>query len=115
MRLIRRPGKDWELQRRGCVATIGVFDGLHLGHQLILHRVLDEARRRRLPSLIFSFEPTPREYFSADSPPARLMRFREKFEAFAALGIDCLFCHREVGSPPFNVVLREVIPGAGAL
>jgi len=86
----------------GSVVTIGAFDGLHLGHRDILGRVVAEARRRSLPSVVVSFEPTPREYFSADSPPARLMRFREKFEALRDFGIDIFFC------PRFNDAMRNI-------
>jgi riboflavin kinase/FMN adenylyltransferase len=41
-----------------------------------------------------SFEPTPKEFFAGDDPPARLMRFREKFDALAQSGIDIFFCQR---------------------
>jgi len=41
-----------------------------------------------------SFEPTPKEFFAAASPPARLMRFREKYDALAAYGVDIFFCPR---------------------
>lgn len=78
----------------GSVMTIGAYDGLHLGHQRLLSRVLDEARARNVPSAVMSFEPTPREFFSKESPPARLMRFREKFAALADLGIDIFYCPR---------------------
>jgi len=78
----------------GSVATIGAYDGLHLGHQQLLQRVLDEAQKRGLPAVVMSFEPMPQEFFSAASPPARLMRFREKFEALADFGIDIFFCPR---------------------
>jgi riboflavin kinase/FMN adenylyltransferase len=84
------------------VATIGVFDGVHLGHQRILNRVLGEARQRRLSSLVFSFEPTPREYFSSADPPARLMRFREKFAVLRDMGFDSLHC------PPFDAALESL-------
>jgi len=94
MLLLRRPERPPAELRDGCVATIGVFDGLHLGHQLILRRVLDEAADRGLPSLMFSFEPTPQEYFSADSPPARLMKFREKYGALRDFGVDAFYCPR---------------------
>ena len=94
MNLIRRPGDSRQSLLPGSVASIGVFDGLHLGHQLILRRLLDEAAAQSLPSLVFSFEPTPKEHFSKGVPPARLMRFREKFEALDAAGIDWFYCPR---------------------
>ena len=79
---------------QGSVVTIGSFDGLHLGHQALLGRVFAEARERAVPTVVMSFEPTPKEFFLADSPPARLMRFREKFEALSAAGVDIFFCPR---------------------
>lgn len=79
---------------KGSVATIGSYDGLHLGHQKLLGHVLEQAKARGLPSVVMSFEPTPKEFFSQDKPPARLMRFREKFEALAEFGVDVFFCPR---------------------
>ncbi|GMR17355.1 MAG: bifunctional riboflavin kinase/FAD synthetase [Gammaproteobacteria bacterium] len=84
----------YELVAAGSVATIGSYDGVHLGHQRLLERVLDGAAESGLPSVVMSFEPMPQEFFLAASPPARLMRFREKFEALADLGIDIFFCPR---------------------
>jgi riboflavin kinase/FMN adenylyltransferase len=78
----------------GSVVTIGSFDGLHLGHRVLLDRVFEAAKTLQLPSIVMSFEPTPKEFFLADSPPARLMRFREKFEALADTGVDLFFCPR---------------------
>ena len=78
----------------GSVATIGSYDGLHLGHQKLLDHVLEEARERGVPSVVMSFEPTPKEFFSREKPPARLMRFREKFQALADYGVDIFFCPR---------------------
>lgn len=86
----------------GSVVTIGAFDGLHLGHQRLLRRVMDEARERSLPSVVMSFEPTPKEFFSASAPPARLMRFREKYLALQRLGIDMFFC------PRFNSAMKNI-------
>lgn len=80
--------------QRGSVVTIGAFDGLHLGHQAILDRVRDVAVGRGLVSVLMSFEPTPKEFFSPREAPARLMRFREKYLALAELGIDVFFCPR---------------------
>ena len=94
-----------ELFRRvssGSVVTIGAYDGLHLGHQKLLSRVVAEAHERELPSVVMSFEPTPKEYFAGDNPPARLMRFREKFEALADSGIDIFYC------PRFNKAMTAI-------
>lgn len=103
MQVFRRPGPAGMAVVPGCVATIGVFDGLHVGHQRILTRVVNEARRQGLQSLVFSFEPTPQEILSP-RPPARLMRFREKAAALAEFGIDRLFC------PPFGTGLERLAP-----
>jgi riboflavin kinase/FMN adenylyltransferase len=82
----------------GSVVTIGSYDGLHLGHEQLLNRVLRESAATGVPSIVMSFEPTPKEFFSAASPPARLMRFREKFEALAEHGIDIFYCPRFAAS-----------------
>lgn len=79
---------------RGSVVTIGAFDGLHLGHQRLLKHVISESARAKLPSVVMSFEPTPKEFFSADQPPARLMRFREKYVALEKAGVDIFYCPR---------------------
>jgi riboflavin kinase/FMN adenylyltransferase len=57
-----------------------------------------------LPAVVFSFEPTPGEYFSRGTPPARLTRFREKFEALEQLGLDWLCC------PPFDADMEALGP-----
>jgi riboflavin kinase/FMN adenylyltransferase len=87
MELIRglhnlRPG------HRGCVATIGAFDGVHFGHQAVIRQLLQKSTALALPSIVIVFEPLPREYFSPLNAPARLSSFREKFLALQALGVD---------------------------
>jgi riboflavin kinase/FMN adenylyltransferase len=44
------------------VVTIGDFDGLHLGHQAIIHRLIDESKKHHLTSMVICFEPQPAEY-----------------------------------------------------
>ena len=73
---------------RGCVATIGNFDGVHRGHQHMISAVRKRARELDLPATVVTFEPTPREYFLGIKAPARLMRLREKLEALALYGIE---------------------------
>ena len=77
-------------RHRGCVVTIGAFDGVHLGHQAVIRHLLEKSAELELPSTIIVFEPLPREYFSPIKAPARIMSFREKFFALRDLGVDRL-------------------------
>jgi riboflavin kinase/FMN adenylyltransferase len=104
MLVYRRIGPGGRASRPGCVATIGVFDGLHLGHRALLGRLRATAAGLGLPTLVFSFEPVPAEVLGRGPPPARLMTFRDKVEALAGLGIDRCFC------PPFDRVLESLSP-----
>lgn len=77
-------------RHRGCVVTIGAFDGVHLGHQAVIRHLLDQSRELQVPSLVIVFEPLPREYLAPLEAPARIMSFREKFLAMRELGVDRL-------------------------
>jgi len=91
MRLLRglhNPG----IEKTGCVATIGNFDGVHVGHQAIIQQVVAKAKVSGVPSVAIIFEPQPMEYFNRKHAPARLMRFREKFQALSAFELDYVFC-----------------------
>jgi riboflavin kinase/FMN adenylyltransferase len=72
--------------------TIGNFDGLHLGHQMLLDHVLEHARKAGMPAVVMCFEPTPQEFFAPQGPPARLMRFAEKRRALEEYGVDVFCC-----------------------
>ena len=75
-------------RHRGCVATIGAFDGVHRGHQAVLATLLDKGRELGLPVTVILFEPLPREFFAPLESPPRLMSFQEKFVALRELGVD---------------------------
>ncbi len=79
---------------RGCVATIGNYDGVHLGHQAVLDQVRHLARPRGLPVTVVTFEPSPQEYFAAEGAPARLSRLPEKLGELAGAGVDRVLCLR---------------------
>jgi riboflavin kinase/FMN adenylyltransferase len=91
MMLLQRrlaPPRD---ESQAAVATIGGFDGIHLGHLELVRRVCEQARERGLRSLLVSFEPLPREYFTPQDPPGRLTSFRERWRLLSAAGLDA-FC-----------------------
>jgi riboflavin kinase / FMN adenylyltransferase len=89
---------------RGCVLTIGAFDGIHRGHQEMIRVLRTTATSHRLPGALLSFEPTPREFFAKGTPPARLTRFREKYEALRQYGVERFVCLR------FDTALRSMSP-----
>lgn len=70
------------------VATIGNFDGVHLGHQYLLRQVIQRARKLNQSASVIVFEPQPLEYFKPEAVPARLTKLREKIELFKDIGID---------------------------
>ena len=79
---------------KGCALTIGTYDGIHLGHQALLARVSDHAKRLGTASVVLTFEPTPREYLAPADPPARLTSLRERWRILAPLGLDYLWLLR---------------------
>ena len=89
-------------EHRGCAATIGSFDGIHLGHQAVLTQLAAQGRERRLSVTLITFEPQPREYFMPEEAPPRLTRFREKLEVLQHCGIDRVVCLR------FNAYLASL-------
>jgi len=72
-------------------ATIGNFDGVHVGHAHILEKLVSVAKERKLLAAVMIFEPQPLEYFSADSAPPRISTLREKLERFREIGVDAVF------------------------
>ncbi|MCD2450321.1 bifunctional riboflavin kinase/FAD synthetase [Methylicorpusculum oleiharenae] len=75
---------------KGCVLTIGNFDGLHLGHRALIEKLAEKGRQMNLPVVVIIFEPQPQEYFMGDNAPSRLMRLREKVTQFSTLPVDIL-------------------------
>ncbi|HCX34357.1 MAG TPA: bifunctional riboflavin kinase/FAD synthetase [Rhodocyclaceae bacterium] len=71
-----------------CVLTIGNFDGVHRGHQVLLSLLAAHAGNLGIPGTVMTFEPHPREYFSPTSAPARLTSLREKLALLEANGVE---------------------------
>ncbi|MBK1788580.1 bifunctional riboflavin kinase/FAD synthetase [Prauserella cavernicola] len=71
-----------------CVVTIGVFDGVHRGHQALIRRTVEAARQRGVPSVVLTFDPHPSEVLRPGSHPAQLTTLRRKAELVEQLGVD---------------------------
>lgn len=89
--------------KHSCVATIGNFDGLHLGHQKILVQLKQKALELQLPLTVISFEPLPAEYFT-DDPPMRIYPLRDKVRILDSLGVDNFLCLK------FDASLANMLP-----
>lgn len=90
MKLIRC-GIDTALQgHTPCVAAIGTFDGMHIGHQSVIQMLKNKAAQDRLPAMVITFEPTPQEFFLKEKAATRLTRFRDKFEILQTLMVDIM-------------------------
>ncbi|UBX47548.1 bifunctional riboflavin kinase/FAD synthetase [Providencia alcalifaciens] len=76
----------------GCVLTIGNFDGVHRGHQVLLQNLKLKGKQLGLPTVVMIFEPQPLEFFTGDKAPARLTRLRDKVKYLADSGVDYLLC-----------------------
>lgn len=73
---------------RPTVLTLGVFDGLHLGHQRIMQTVVERARALQASPTVITFEPHPRAVLHPESAPPLLQTFDQKIEALGVLGIE---------------------------
>lgn len=91
-------------RHRGCVATIGNFDGVHRGHHAMLERLRGDAASRGVPVTVISFEPDPREFFSPSVAPARLTALRDKVRQLETCGVDRFLCL------PFNMAIASMDP-----
>ncbi|MEU5693951.1 bifunctional riboflavin kinase/FAD synthetase [Actinosynnema sp. NPDC020468] len=95
-----------------CVVTIGVFDGVHRGHQQLIGRAVDLARERGVPSVLVTFDPHPSEVVRPGSHPAQLSSLRRRSELVEQLGVD-VFCVLpftvEVSRMPADEFVHEVL------
>jgi riboflavin kinase/FMN adenylyltransferase len=98
--------------QRPTVLTLGVFDGLHLGHQLIMRTVVEQAQATGSVPTVITFDPHPRAVLHPESAPPLLQTFDQKIEAFGVLGIQQTIVVRfteEFASIRAEEFLRDVV------
>ncbi|WP_303907602.1 bifunctional riboflavin kinase/FAD synthetase [Thiohalomonas denitrificans] len=99
-------------RHRGSVATIGNFDGVHLGHQAVLGQLAEKGAELCLPTVVITFEPLSREYFAPESAPPRLTRFREKVKAMQRYSVDRMLVlpfNRKLAGLSAEAFIRQVL------
>src|SRR5882757_8939448 len=89
---------------KGCVLTVGNYDGVHLGHQKMIGVLRQRATELRSTATVLVFEPSSKEFIDPEGAPPRLTRWREKFLALAAQGVDRLVTLR------FDESMRAMSP-----
>ncbi len=97
---------------RPTVLTLGVFDGLHLGHQLIMRTVVERARAVGAVPTVITFDPHPRAVLHAESAPPLLQTFDQKIEACGMLGLEQIIVirfTREFAQVRAEDFLRDVV------
>jgi len=116
MRIITDPTRLGPGKR---AVAIGVFDGVHLGHQKLLRAVVAEASTRGLESLALTFEPHPLRILRPGLEPLLLTDLKEKAELIAALGVETLFIKSFdkgfAATPPAEFITRYLRDELGAV
>jgi riboflavin kinase/FMN adenylyltransferase len=91
-------------RHRGCVLTVGNYDGVHRGHQQMIGVLKARAAELGAAATVLVFEPSSKEFIDPDGAPPRLTRWREKFLALAAQGVERLVTLR------FDECMRAMTP-----
>lgn len=94
------------------VITIGNFDGVHLGHQKILKKVIQRARALDGVSAVYTFHPHPLKIIRPEAEPLGITTFDEKMRLIEAAGIDCLICEsftRQFAEQPPEEFIKNII------
>jgi riboflavin kinase / FMN adenylyltransferase len=94
------------------VLTVGVFDGVHRGHQELIGRAVELAHKRSVPSVLMTFDPHPAEVVRPGNHPAQLTSLRRRAELVEELGVD-VFCvlpfTPELSRMPADEFVHEIL------
>lgn len=100
------------------VVTIGIFDGVHLGHQLIFRRVVERAREVEGTSVAVTFRPSPRQVLNPDVPADLLTTFPQKCALLEQMGLDAVlvipFTRDFSRTPPEDFITNVIHLRVGA-
>ena len=86
--------EDQGLLVSGTVATMGNFDGIHLGHQTLVRNTVEESQRLGYPSTVLTFEPHPLKVLAPERAPALILSYEDKMALLQSLGVDIVVAQR---------------------
>ena len=117
MKLIHQPGDLANGERKACLA-IGMFDGVHLGHQQVLRQAIEDSHQHEALSVAVTFDRHPTSGIAPDRAPALLQTRAQRLRAIESLGIDAAlviefdeaFCRK-----PGAEFVRELVDGFSAI
>ena len=89
---------------KNSVVSIGMFDGVHVGHCSVINRVISIAKEKKIKSIIITFSNSPTSFFSKDNIELQITNSREKIELFKKTKIDYLFVLE------FNEYIANLMP-----
>ena len=92
------------LEEKPCILTIGTFDGVHIGHQEIIHNLITEARKKNILAVVLTFFPHPRMVLQKNSEIKLIDSIEDKQKILASLGLDVLVVH------PFSEEFSRLTP-----
>jgi riboflavin kinase / FMN adenylyltransferase len=85
---------DQGLLVSGTVATMGNFDGIHLGHQTLVRNTVEESQRLGYPSTVLTFEPHPLKVLAPERAPSLILSYEDKMALLQSLGVDIVVAQR---------------------
>ena len=88
------------------IVTVGVFDGLHIGHEAVIQQVLTQAKKFKLASFVLTFDPPPLAFLAPERCPPTLTILAKKIEILEQLGVDAVIFAR------FDAYLQQMSPNA---
>lgn len=110
MQLVRHPQEFRNTKRKVCVA-IGVFDGVHLGHQQVIRSTCEAAARLQAHSLVVTFDRHPSAIVSPDRVPAMIQTAGQRLRALESMGVDAVWLipfDRQFSQKTGEVFVREL-------
>lgn len=95
---------DGKYSEKSCVLALGMFDGVHIGHQVLLKRAKVLAQRKGAPVVVCTFSRHPMELLAPEKAPRLLTSLEERVELIERQGAD-VFC-----AAPFDEAMRDRLP-----